>query len=81
MSALTTTQFIRDALSRALSEDDRVFIMGEDIAAYGGSFGGSSYGGSSAHGTSTAYGSGEDLAELFGMLFRSGGGSGDRAGA
>ena len=39
MSALTTTQFIRDALSRALSEDDRVFIMGEDIAAYGGSFG------------------------------------------
>ena len=39
MSALTTTQFIKDALSRALSEDPRVFIMGEDIAAYGGSFG------------------------------------------
>ena len=55
-------------------------------ASYGGSssgssssYGGSSYGGSSAHGSTTAYGGGEDLAELFSMLFRSGGGSGDRA--
>ena len=39
MSALTTVQFIRNALDRALDEDPRVFIMGEDIAAYGGSFG------------------------------------------
>jgi pyruvate/2-oxoglutarate/acetoin dehydrogenase E1 component len=39
MSALTTVQFIRNALDRALAEDPRVFIMGEDIAAYGGSFG------------------------------------------
>ena len=54
-------------------------------ASYGGSssgssssYGGSSYGGSSAHGSTTAYGGGEDLAELFSMLFRSGG-SGDRS--
>ena len=39
MSALTTVQFIRNTLDRALDEDPRVFIMGEDIAAYGGSFG------------------------------------------
>ena len=52
---------------------------GYGTSSGGSSYGGSSYGGSSAHGTSTAYGSGEDLAELFGMLFRSGGGSGDRA--
>ncbi len=39
MSAITTVQFIRNALDRALDEDPRVFIMGEDIAAYGGSFG------------------------------------------
>ncbi|MBQ6245265.1 MAG: alpha-ketoacid dehydrogenase subunit beta, partial [Kiritimatiellae bacterium] len=39
MSAITTVQFIRNALDQALTEDSRVFIMGEDIAAYGGSFG------------------------------------------
>jgi pyruvate/2-oxoglutarate/acetoin dehydrogenase E1 component len=39
MSALTTVQFIRYALDKTLSEDPRTFIMGEDIAAYGGSFG------------------------------------------
>ena len=39
MSAITTVQFIRNALDKALSDDSRVFIMGEDIAAYGGSFG------------------------------------------
>ena len=39
MSSLTTVQFIRNTLDRALDEDPRVFIMGEDIAAYGGSFG------------------------------------------
>ena len=39
MNAITTVQFIRNALDRALDEDPRVFIMGEDIAAYGGSFG------------------------------------------
>ena len=39
MSAITTVQFIRNALAKALDEDPRAFIMGEDIAAYGGSFG------------------------------------------
>ena len=39
MSAITTVQFLRNALDQALAADSRVFIMGEDIAAYGGSFG------------------------------------------
>lgn len=39
MSAITTTQFIKNALDRAMEEDENVFIMGEDIGAYGGSFG------------------------------------------
>ena len=39
MSAITTVQFLRNALDQALATDSRVFIMGEDIAAYGGSFG------------------------------------------
>ena len=39
MSALTTVQFIKNALDEALASDPRVFLMGEDIAAYGGSFG------------------------------------------
>ena len=39
MSALTTVQFIKSALDQALASDPRVFLMGEDIAAYGGSFG------------------------------------------
>ncbi len=39
MSALTTVQFIKNALDQALAADPRVFLMGEDIAAYGGSFG------------------------------------------
>ena len=39
MSALTTVQFIKGALDRALADAPRVFLMGEDIAAYGGSFG------------------------------------------
>lgn len=36
---ITTTQFIKNALDKALAEDNRVFIMGEDIGTYGGSFG------------------------------------------
>lgn len=39
MSMLTTTQFIRAALAQALASDPRVFLIGEDIAEYGGSFG------------------------------------------
>ena len=39
MSMITTTQYIRSALAQALSDDPRVFLIGEDIAEYGGSFG------------------------------------------
>ena len=39
MSMITTTQYIRSALARALASDPRVFLIGEDIAEYGGSFG------------------------------------------
>ncbi|MFO7572593.1 MAG: alpha-ketoacid dehydrogenase subunit beta [Gaiellaceae bacterium] len=37
MPELTYREAVRDALRQALSEDDRVFIMGEDIAEMGGS--------------------------------------------
>jgi pyruvate dehydrogenase E1 component beta subunit len=37
MPELTYREAVRDALARALREDDRVFIMGEDIAEMGGS--------------------------------------------
>ena len=37
MPELTYREAVRDALSRALREDDDVFIMGEDIAEMGGS--------------------------------------------
>ena len=37
MPELTYREALRDALGRALREDDRVFIMGEDIAEMGGS--------------------------------------------
>jgi pyruvate/2-oxoglutarate/acetoin dehydrogenase E1 component len=36
---LTYREAVRDALSRAMREDDDVFIMGEDIAEMGGSMG------------------------------------------
>ena len=36
MPELTYREAVRDALGRALREDDRVFIMGEDIAEMGG---------------------------------------------
>jgi pyruvate dehydrogenase E1 component beta subunit len=39
MPELTYREAVRDALARALREDDRVFIMGEDIAEMGGSMG------------------------------------------
>src|SRR5919205_1366467 len=39
MPELTYREAVRDALSRALREDDDVFIMGEDIAEMGGSMG------------------------------------------
>jgi pyruvate/2-oxoglutarate/acetoin dehydrogenase E1 component len=36
---LTYREAVRDALSRAMRDDDRIFIMGEDIAEMGGSMG------------------------------------------
>ncbi len=39
MREITYTEAIREALSEAMREDDRVFIMGEDIGVYGGAFG------------------------------------------
>ncbi|NLF22140.1 MAG: alpha-ketoacid dehydrogenase subunit beta [Lentisphaerae bacterium] len=39
MSPLTTTQILRETLAAELRRDPAVFLMGEDIGAYGGSFG------------------------------------------
>src|SRR4026207_1700199 len=39
MPELTYREAVRDALSRAMRNDDDVFIMGEDIAEMGGSMG------------------------------------------
>ncbi len=39
MPELTYREAVRDALTRALREDERVFLMGEDIAEMGGSMG------------------------------------------
>jgi pyruvate dehydrogenase E1 component beta subunit len=39
MSELTYRDAIRETLREALSDDDRVFLMGEDIGAYGGAYG------------------------------------------
>src|ERR671937_234686 len=39
MPELSYREAVRDALSRAMREDDDVFVMGEDIAEMGGSMG------------------------------------------
>jgi pyruvate dehydrogenase E1 component beta subunit len=39
MPELTYREAVRDALARALRDDERVFLMGEDIAEMGGSMG------------------------------------------
>lgn len=39
MSTTTYREAMRDALAAALRGDDRVFLMGEDVGAYGGCFG------------------------------------------
>ena len=39
MPEITYREAVRDALARALREDDSVFVMGEDIAEMGGSMG------------------------------------------
>jgi len=38
MPEVTYREAVRDALTRALREDERVFLMGEDIGVYGGAF-------------------------------------------
>ena len=39
ISEMSTSEAIRAALRRALTEDGEVFLMGEDIGTYGGAFG------------------------------------------
>src|SRR5437867_958034 len=39
MAELSYREAVRDALARAMREDDNVFVMGEDIAEMGGSMG------------------------------------------
>ena len=39
MRELTTTQILRETLAAEMRRDSRVFVMGEDIGVYGGSFG------------------------------------------
>ncbi len=39
MRQLTTTQILRETLAAELRRDPRVFLLGEDIGAYGGAFG------------------------------------------
>src|SRR5438874_12786137 len=39
MPELSYREAVRDALSRAMRQDDDVFVMGEDIAEMGGSMG------------------------------------------
>ncbi len=39
MKTMTTTEAIRTVISQAMKEDPDIFLMGEDIGAYGGAFG------------------------------------------
>lgn len=39
MRLLSTSEAIREALTQEMQRDERVFLMGEDIGAYGGAFG------------------------------------------
>ncbi|WP_158894960.1 alpha-ketoacid dehydrogenase subunit beta [Amycolatopsis anabasis] len=36
---LTYAEAVREALAQAMAADDRVFVLGEDVGAYGGAFG------------------------------------------
>jgi pyruvate/2-oxoglutarate/acetoin dehydrogenase E1 component len=38
-TTMTYSEAIRDALAIAMAQDERVFIMGEDVGTYGGAFG------------------------------------------
>jgi pyruvate dehydrogenase E1 component beta subunit len=37
--SMTYAEAVRDALAQAMTEDDRVFLFGEDVGIYGGAFG------------------------------------------
>jgi pyruvate dehydrogenase E1 component beta subunit len=37
--SMTYAEAVRDALAQAMSEDERVFLFGEDVGVYGGAFG------------------------------------------
>lgn len=39
MRELTYAEALREALTQAMEDDDRVFLMGEDVGIYGGAFG------------------------------------------
>ena len=39
MAEVSYREAVRDALTRAMRQDDDVFVMGEDIAEMGGSMG------------------------------------------
>ena len=39
MRELTYAEALREGLRQAMSADERVFVMGEDIGVYGGAFG------------------------------------------
>lgn len=39
MREMTYAEAIREAMATAMSKDDRVFLMGEDVGRYGGAFG------------------------------------------
>lgn len=39
MRELTYAEALREALTQAMEDDDRVFLMGEDVGVYGGAFG------------------------------------------
>jgi pyruvate dehydrogenase E1 component beta subunit len=38
MSVMTQREAIRDGMRQALADDERVFLMGEDVGSYGGAF-------------------------------------------
>ena len=39
MATITYREAVRQAIRTAMKDDERVFMMGEDIGAYGGCFG------------------------------------------
>ncbi|MGB3414505.1 MAG: alpha-ketoacid dehydrogenase subunit beta [Microbacteriaceae bacterium] len=39
MRTMTYAEAIREAMAQAMTEDERVFLMGEDVGVYGGAFG------------------------------------------